>query len=192
MLFGLGIGLIVALGVYLNDRTDLQSPVAAILGAAPREQALPASREAGNDAPTAAPVESEPEPAPVSDAVAAPQRDSDEDPDRFSFYDVLPSFEVVIPEIESPAPRTETLTAIAEPGIYVLQAGSFLTQADAEAQRARLALLGIESRIQRVTIDDRAFHRVRVGPLEELDEVNSIRRRLADAQIESMVMRIAQ
>ena len=74
----------------------------------------------------------------------------------------------------------------------MLQAGSFLTEADAETQRARLALLGIESRIQRVSIDDRAFHRVRIGPVDDLDEVNSIRRQLADADVESILMRIAE
>lgn len=185
MLFGLGIGLIIALGVYLNGRQILETPVAA----SPAE--APAARAPRTPAPEAAPAERAEEPsAEAADSAAPPQRDSGEDPDRFSFYDLLPSFEVVIPEVESPAPRTEALTAIAEPGVYVLQAGSFLTATDAETQRARLALLGVESRIQRVTIDDRAFHRVRIGPLEDLDEVNSIRRRLIDAEIESMVMRI--
>lgn len=187
MLFGLGIGLIIALGVYLNGRQILETPVAS-----PPAEA-PAARVPRTQAPEAAPAERAEEPSAeaVNDSAAPPQRDSGEDPDRFSFYDLLPSFEVVIPEVESPAPRTEALTAIAEPGVYVLQAGSFLTAADAETQRARLALLGVESRIQRVTIDDRAFHRVRIGPLEDLDEVNSIRRRLIDAEIESMVMRIS-
>ena len=100
------------------------------------------------------------------------------------------SFEVVVPEVETPAARTAEIVAIDDPGVYMLQAGSFLTETDAESQRARLGLLGIESRIQRVTIDDRAFHRVRIGPIQDLDELNLIRSRLRGANVDSIIMRV--
>jgi cell division protein FtsN len=58
--------------------------------------------------------------------------------------------------------------------------------------RANLALLGIESRVQRVTIDTDVFHRVRIGPIDELDELNRIRRQLREAHVESMLMKVPE
>lgn len=189
MLFGLGIGLIIALGVYLNTRTDhvvaTNMPTAPV-AAQPQPQPQPTTPEpeaATADAPA---VEN-------SAAESVPADDGGkEDSYLFGFYEMLPDFEVVIHEVETPAPRAEDLVEIADPGVYVVQAGSFMAAADAEAQRARLALLGIESRLQRVSIDDRTFHRVRVGPIQDLDELNSIRARLLEGGIDSMIMRMTQ
>lgn len=191
MLFGLGIGLIIALGVYMN-----REPIAGT----PTTQQAPVSEPPQNEPvpepalETAQPV---PEPEPVQEvavqeAEAQVDTDNTEDPNRFGFFEFLESFEVVVPEVETPQSEPEQIAAIEDPGTYVLQAGSFLTEADAEAQRARLALIGIESRIQRVSIDDRRFHRVRIGPIEDVDNLNQIRTRLAGAGIESIVMRLNQ
>ena len=172
MLFGLAIGLVVAFGVYVNERrpaTDGAGPAAAArdsAGSEPGAGEPPHTATAGGAA-----TETEPD-------------------DRFGFYELLPRYEVVVPELETPAPAPNRTVAVGEPGTYVLQAGSFATETDAERQRARLGLLGIESRIQRVVVDDREFHRVRVGPLSDLDALNSIRRQLLDAQIESLLMRM--
>jgi cell division protein FtsN len=170
MAFGLTIGLVVAIGVYVNDRRPPgQEDTAAQGNGVPRA----ASQPAATPRPTA------PTPTP-----AAPEEE------RFGFYELLPRFEVVVPELETPAQSPNRAVTITEPGIYVLQAGSFGTEKDAEAQRARLGLLGIEAKVQRVVVDDREFHRVRIGPLDDLDALNSLRRRLLDAKIDSIVMRM--
>ena len=49
---------------------------------------------------------------------------------------------------------------------------------------------GIESKIQRVTIDDRTYHRVRIGPIDDLDELNVLRSRLRAAQIDALRIRL--
>ncbi len=103
---------------------------------------------------------------------------------------MLPQFEVVIPEVETNATRTTRASAVEEPGSYVLQAGSFRELADADRMQASLALLGIESRIQRVAIDDDIYHRVRVGPTDDLADLNQIRRRLWDAEIEFLTIQV--
>ncbi|MYJ51898.1 MAG: SPOR domain-containing protein, partial [Gammaproteobacteria bacterium] len=55
---------------------------------------------------------------------------------------------------------------------YVLQAGSYRREADAERLRARLALLGLGSYIQKVTIQDRGdFYRVRLGPFSDYEDM---------------------
>ena len=60
----------------------------------------------------------------------------------------------------------------------------------AERMRATLALLGMESRLQRVSIDDDAYHRVRIGPTSDLNELNRYRRQLWDAEIEVMLIKV--
>jgi len=191
MLFGLGIGLIVALGVWLNGPrlmgAKIEVPVAA---SAANDRAGQATQVPRVVPTTTVEVEVTTDDSKPASSPRATAEGNDEDPDRFSFYDLLPSFEVVIPEVETPATRAREIHAIEQPGIYILQAGSFLTDAEAEAQRARLGLLGIESRIQRVTIDDRAFHRVRIGPIEDLDELNAVRSRLQNANVDSLIMRV--
>lgn len=170
MFFGLSLGLVVAAAIYVGDR---RAPVP---GAATTEQT-----------PGPAPVE------PVIDAPSDPAPVTTEEPHpsaRFDFYDMLPQFEVVIPEVETNAIPDARATAVEQPGSYVLQAGSFRELADADRMQANLALLGIESRVQRVAIDDDIYHRVRVGPTEDLENLNQIRRRLWDAEIEVLLISV--
>ena len=81
--------------------------------------------------------------------------------------------------------------AVVEPGVYVLQAGSFSTHVDADRRRAELALQGIESHIQRVKVNDRNYHRVYIGPTEDLDELNLLRSRLRAAKIDVLRIRLS-
>jgi cell division protein FtsN len=164
MLLGLALGLLVALVVYLQTDRRAERPEAASVPPPPAPAAQPAEEQ----------------------AAAEPPRD-----ERFDFYEVLPQFEVVIPEVDSP-PRADTpVRAVDEPGSYVLQVGSFTALGDADKMQANLALLGIESRIQRVTIDADVFHRVRIGPIADLGELNQVRRRLRDARIEWLLMKVS-
>src|SRR5690606_30515430 len=100
-------------------------------------------------------------------------------------------YEVLIPEeVETVARPARPSAPVAAPGSYVLQTGSFRSHADADRMQASLALLGIESGIQKVAIDDGEFHRVRIGPVSELDELNRIRTVLRQAGIESLMMKV--
>ena len=72
---------------------------------------------------------------------------------------------------------------------YLLQVGSFRAAGDAEQMKAQLALLGISARVQSVTVNDAAWHRVRVGPVNGARQAEAMRRRLADNGIESLVMK---
>jgi hypothetical protein len=56
--------------------------------------------------------------------------------------------------------------------------------------RAQLALQGIESKVQRVSVDNDTWHRVRVGPIVSLDELNRTRTRLRQAEIDALVIRV--
>jgi cell division protein FtsN len=167
MLFGLGLGLAIAGIIYFSaaQRTGRTAPAAPLAAKAPAATS------------GAAQPRSEPDAAP-------------EDKTRYDFYDILPSFEVVIPERESAARTDRASKAVVEPGRYVLQTGSFTNYADADKMQAALALLGVEARIEKVTIDDDVFHRVRIGPVTDLEQLNRIRERLRTARVEALLLKV--
>ena len=108
----------------------------------------------------------------------------------YDFYDKLPKFEVVVPEKEKdvrpdlkPAPETRR-------GTYVLQAGSYKNFADADRVRAQLALQGVESKVQKVSVDNDTWHRIRIGPISKLDELNRLRQILRKANVDVLVIRV--
>ena len=166
MLFGLSLGLSVAFAIYVKDR----QPSAPVAG--PQPASLQAALDNNGETPAA-------------------EDGTQKRPDkRFTFYDMLPKFEVIIPEQESDVAVDIEPQAVIHAGLYVLQAGSFSAYADADRRRAELALHGIESQIQRVTIDDKTYHRVRIGPTDDLDELNMLRSRVRAAKIDVLRIRI--
>lgn len=124
---------------------------------------------------------------------AKPAQQENESKTTFDFYKMLPNFEVVIPEQDKDVRRSGEVAKVEEAGTYVLQAGSFQTEADADRLRARLALIGLESEVQTVTIDnDQTWHRVRIGPFAKLPELNDARRRLAENDLQALVIRVGE
>ena len=168
MLFGLAIGLSVAFAIYVKDNEPVQ----------PQAASTPSSIDSNGE--SAIPASATPEPQVVKKEK------------RFTFYDLLPAAEFTVSE-NAPSAEEEDVQpeAIVEPGVYVLQAGSFSTHTDAERRRATLGLQGIESHIQRVTVNDRDYHRVYVGPTDDLDEINLLRSRLRAAKIDVLRIRLS-
>lgn len=104
---------------------------------------------------------------------------------RFTFYELLPNQEVVVPrDVQSSAQ-----TIGADDGLYIIQVASYRTQADADAQKAKLALLGVESRVEKVTIDNKdTYYRVRIGPEKSLARVHTTMARLEENGLHDMVV----
>ena len=169
MLFGLAIGLSVAFAVYIKDR----EPQVVAEARAPQPASLKNSLDNNSE---------NPEP---------PAADEEPADKRFTFYDILPNFEVITPNEAPDIEADRTPQAVEEPGVYVLQAGSFSTNKDADRRRAELALHGIESHIQRVKVNDRNYHRVYIGPTDDLDELNMLRSRLRAANIDVFRIRLS-
>ena len=71
----------------------------------------------------------------------------------------------------------------------MVQTGAFKSAEDADAMRARLALLGLDARVSQVTQDATVLYRVRMGPYRGLDDLSGIRRTLAENGIEAQVVR---
>ena len=167
-LWGLTIGLSVAAAVWVSDRAGEVTNRPVARDPASLEDALDDNSE--------------------REAMAETQTEATKS--RFEFYDMLPNFEVIIPETDPEVAADVEPRAVDIPGTYVLQAGSFTSYDDADRRRAQLALQGIESSIQRVSIDDKTFHRVRVGPTNDLDELNMLRSRLRAAKIDVLRIRL--
>jgi cell division protein FtsN len=104
---------------------------------------------------------------------------------------MLPNFEVVVPEKEKDVKRDLPATAkIERPGVYVLQAGSYRNEADAARVAKQLSLQGIDAKVQRVAVDADVWHRVRIGPITKLDELNKLRKQLQAADVDALVIRV--
>jgi cell division protein FtsN len=163
LICGLGLGLGVAGIVYLKDHR-LDVPEAHAGKAVKR-------RPHGNEAPDA------------GDSAA-------EDPKSYAFYEMLPKFEVVVPEKDKDVRPDIKSMPETRSGTYVLQAGSYKNFADADRVRAKLALQGIESNVQKVTVDNDTWHRIRIGPISKLDELNRMRQILRKADVDVLVIRV--
>ncbi len=85
-------------------------------------------------------------------------------------------------------PGSPTAPEVAQPG-YLLQAGAFRSQSDADAMRGRLALVGFEARVVSAEVNGQSMYRVRVGPYSQLEDMNKARARLAENGIEASVVR---
>jgi len=86
-----------------------------------------------------------------------------------------------VPDPEAAADPAATLAAArpAPAGSYLLQVGSFKRAADAERMKAELALLGISTRVESVTINTgEVYHRVRTGPFQGKQAMEEARKAL--------------
>jgi len=72
---------------------------------------------------------------------------------------------------------------------YYLQTGAFRSESEAEALKARILMLGLDSFVQSVQVDGALLHRVRVGPFRGIDEMNRSRIVLGKSSIPSEVVR---
>jgi cell division protein FtsN len=155
---GLVVGLAIGLTVALGVFLHYRDQAPA--EPSPGTAKPPASAQATEEAP----------PAPVD-----PAKD-------YTFYNMLPQQEVQVPtKDEKAGAKTSALPA----GDVVLQAGSFKQSAEAEKLQARLAQFGVDAKIQRFALEDETWYRVRIGPIATVQELEAIRAKLAEAEVEA-------
>ena len=143
-------------------------------------------------------------PVPEPEVDASLNEDSTAPLPTFDFYKILPELEIVIPEVgpdstqqtsptstsDKPAVSTD-LSILAPNESLVLQAGSFSQYEQADTLKANLALLGIEASIQAVTINDKQWFRVRVGPFSDPGELNAVKQQLRKHNINTITLKIS-
>ncbi len=135
-----------------------------------------------------------PEPRRADAATDSTASEGEDAAKNLDFYDMLPKFEVVVPEKdkEVSSERGNTLGPIERPGVYVLQAGSYRELAEAERVSTQLRMQGINSQVQRVAVDEDVWHRVRIGPLTDLAELNKLRAKLRKRELDTLVIRVGE
>ena len=179
LLAGVLLGLAIAAFVLLREGWDGRAT-----GPVPNPQAQPPQTTAEPAVPVA-----QPEP---------PKR-------RYDFYTLLREKETEISDREladraraeaaaaaaaAAAPATaQTPPPAASLESFQLQAGAFRDAGDAEALKARLALMGQIARVQSDTINGSVWHRVRLGPYSSLREVETAKRQLAGNGVDAIAVR---
>lgn len=115
---------------------------------------------------------------------------------KFNFYTILPELEVLIPDSETTMPgknkdsadnSSSTTTAKKQ---YILQVSSLHNPDDAEKFKAKLALLGFEANIQKVSVNGENWYRVRVGPFRSTSEMYRNLDSLHRHDIDAMAMEL--
>ncbi|PUE45687.1 sporulation protein [Limnohabitans sp. 2KL-1] len=83
-----------------------------------------------------------------------------------------------------------TPSSASDPFDYVIQAGAYRTNADADAQKAKLALMGLDARVSERDQAGRIVYRVRLGPFEDKNVAERIRTKLEASGVENTLVRV--
>lgn len=86
--------------------------------------------------------------------------------------------------------KTKTAGSAEEPFLFFVQVGAFRTAEDAEAQRAKLSLVGIEAKLSEREQSGRMVYRVRVGPYSKKEDADRSKAKLDAAGIETTLVRV--
>jgi cell division protein FtsN len=188
LFFGLVIGVIGAAAVvwYINKTPTpftAKSPAAA---------STPATAPDKTDGSAAAP--------PALPGKPGDTAPSGNDKPRFDFYKILPGASDANPDAkpgkgdadaraktDKAEKAADKEAALKEPAF--LQAGSFQNASDADNQKAKLAMIGVEATVQQVMVQDKVWYRVRLGPYNRVDELNRMRAELARQGVDAAVVK---
>ncbi len=86
--------------------------------------------------------------------------------------------------------RAKSSGSVAEPFSYFVQVGAYRTPEDAETQRAKLSLSGIEARVTEREQAGRVVYRVRAGPFDKKEDADRIKEKLESAGLETALVRV--
>jgi cell division protein FtsN len=174
-LLGMFVGVVVGLAVALAVAFYLNKTPIPFLTAKPKH----ADKEAAGKAPVIA---------------GLPQASVPEKP-KFDFYKILPGAEEPVSdkELKERARASAKGQQDLPKDVYFIQAGSFQNPADADNQKARLAILGFESSVEPTNLPDKGtWYRVRLGPYTKVDEINRVRQTLAQSGIDANLVKIKE
>ncbi len=90
-----------------------------------------------------------------------------------------------------PAPATPAAPAAGQDSQarYILQAGAFGASGDAEAVKARIALLGLNARVESASINGKTVYRVRMGPYGTATELAAAKDKLANGGLPALAIK---
>jgi cell division protein FtsN len=85
---------------------------------------------------------------------------------------------------------TASTTPGVDPFVYFVQAGAFKSQADAEAQKAKLSIAGFEAKITEREQAGSTVYRVRIGPMDKREMADKTKETLDGNGFESAIVRV--
>jgi cell division protein FtsN len=182
LMLGIFIGLVLGLGIALG--------VAFYLSKAPLpflSKSRPTETKDGKSTPG--------EPAKPPTVAGMPQGGAKEgdksDKPKFDFYKILPGSEEPVSEKELKDAAKAGKNQAEARGVYFIQAGSFQNPADADNQKAKIAILGFESSVEPTPLPDKGtWYRVRLGPYATLEDLNRVRRVLSQNGINADLVKL--
>jgi cell division protein FtsN len=148
----------------------------------------------------------------VAEKPPAKEKDEDntakDDQPKFDFYAVLPKMEVIVPKGEGDEQTTSRGSSSETSGgdktadkpvagrhdkRFLLQAGSFRNEKDADRRRAELILKGYQARIQPVDMDNGdTWHRVMIGPYDNINTLHRAQDKLAANGVETLPIQLKE
>jgi len=177
-LLGMFVGVILGLGIALGVAFYLNKTPLPFLG-----KSRPAGE--GKDVPV------QPQ-KPIAGMPQGGAKGVEREKPKFDFYKILPGGEEPVTEKELKEAAKAAVKGQPEvaKGVYFIQAGSFQNPADADNQKAKIALLGFESSVDPTPLPDKGtWYRVRMGPYTSLEDLNRVRRVLSQNGIDANLVR---
>lgn len=177
LLVGILLGVAASLSVVMFIKGD-NSPFAMRSGQEPK---TPLSDKIANEAKAKADkaaAEKDKQATAVPETNTGNTDENTDDKTRFDFYTILPGSESKVSKEEEDKIKANDQQPVVQKS-YFLQVGAFQTEEEADNLKAKLALQGFEAIVQTATIPEKGiWHRVRVGPLNDLDQINKTKKDL--------------
>ncbi len=179
-LIGLFIGLVLGLGIALGVAFYLSKAPLPFLGKTKAPAAKEGEKAAGEASKS------------VAGMPQAGAKGADKDRPKYDFYKILPGGEEPVTEREI---REAAKAAKGQPeaakGVFFIQAGAFQNPAEADNQKAKIAILGFSSSVEPTALPDKGtWYRVRLGPYTSLEDLNRVRRVLKENGIEASLVKL--
>jgi cell division protein FtsN len=177
LILGLTIGLVLALGVafYLSKTPPQEKPgIRAPNLPLTIKPVVPVEEEGASSAPPPLDLNK-----PLQSKKPATNAEASSDPIRDIANGKKPEQK---PEQKSPENKTTEAT-------FFIQIGAYSKQAEADAQKANLAMQGIQAQMSEATVDGNVVWRVRIGPFPTAEETKPITNKLSGLGIKPTIIR---
>jgi cell division protein FtsN len=191
----IGLGAALAVAVYITKVPMPFMKKAPLLGAENEAAEAQKNRDwdpnsglANKPAVKPAPADSAAEPVPSADPLGDLVNSKSEAKAEAENRSATPAAQLTLPALNRAT--TAAPTDVADPFNYFVQAGAFRTPEDAEQQRAKLVLMGLQPRVSEREQSGRVVYRVRLGPFDKKDDADKAKVRLDSSGIEAALVRV--
>ena len=111
---------------------------------------------------------------------------------KFTFYKILPETEVFVPSHEIDTRNREEGFGKIKPTTYLIQIGSFNQYEKANSLKLDLAMMGIQSRVEKINLNNVIWNRLVIGPYSKSSNVAKLTKRLKENGVNTKVIEITK